>query len=293
MKDKKLAKMTRAQAGELYKELRRSISAKEDLSKVGSEKNANASNNISRSLRSKITNNSQQEQAPKDPTTDLNQLDRRPIKRQLDGKLTALVLVSLCAALRVGIGALEHFGVVGVKEAQASISSVESEQRSSLKQDPKQGATKIEEQKQLFAIASSSSSAVNGQFNAEQVRVLNALDQRRVELEEQRDKLENRAFDLDRREGEMETQLTELRSLTERLKLERVQDQRKREGQLEQLSKVYSSMNPEEAAKLIEQLDSSIALSLIERMPEKRIGQILALMSAEKALSITRMLTGG
>lgn len=289
MKDKKLAKMTRAQAGELYKELRRSISAKEEATKLGSEKNVNVANNISRSLRNKISNNSQQEKAVNEPTAELSQLDRRPIKRQLDGKLTALVLVSLCAAIRVGIGALEHFGVVGVKEAQASISSIESEQRFSLKQD----SSKIEDQKQLFAIANSANSAVSGQFSAEQVRVLNALDQRRVELEEQRGKLENRALDLDRREAEMETQLTELRSLTERLKLDRVQDQRKREGQLEQLSKVYSSMNPEEAAKLIEQLDSSIALSLIERMPEKRIGQILALMSAEKALSITRMLTGG
>ena len=42
----------------------------------------------------------------------------------------------------------------------------------------------------------------------------------------------------------------------------------------------------------MEQLDVTIALSLIERMPEKRIGQILALMSPERALSITRMLSG-
>jgi flagellar motility protein MotE (MotC chaperone) len=42
----------------------------------------------------------------------------------------------------------------------------------------------------------------------------------------------------------------------------------------------------------MEQLDVQIALSLIERMPEKKIGQILALMSKERALTLTKMLSG-
>ena len=59
------------------------------------------------------------------------------------------------------------------------------------------------------------------------------------------------------------------------------------------LANVYGSMNPQEAATLIEKLDSQIALGLITRMPEKRIGQILALMSPEKALTMTKMLSNG
>jgi flagellar motility protein MotE (MotC chaperone) len=45
------------------------------------------------------------------------------------------------------------------------------------------------------------------------------------------------------------------------------------------------------AVQLIEQLDVAIALSLIERMPEKGIGQILALKSPGRAPLITRMLS--
>ena len=51
-------------------------------------------------------------------------------------------------------------------------------------------------------------------------------------------------------------------------------------------------MNPQEAAQLIEQLDVTIALGLIEKMPEKRIGQILATMKPEKALALTKLLSG-
>jgi flagellar motility protein MotE (MotC chaperone) len=50
-------------------------------------------------------------------------------------------------------------------------------------------------------------------------------------------------------------------------------------------------MNPPEAAHLLEQLDVQVALSLIERMPEKRIGQILSLMNAQRALELTNLLS--
>ena len=82
-----------------------------------------------------------------------------------------------------------------------------------------------------------------------------------------------------------------MRDITEKLKLERDKGEKQKQSQLDQLANVYGSMNPPEAAKLLEQLDVQIALSLIERMPEKRIGQILALMNQDKALAITNLLS--
>ena len=95
----------------------------------------------------------------------------------------------------------------------------------------------------------------------------------------------------EKRDREFAVRLTQLRELTEKLSNQREQNDKKRSSQLEQLANVYSSMNPPEAAALIEQLDISIAIGLLERMPEKRIGQILALMNSEKALQITRLLS--
>ncbi|MBN8549612.1 MAG: hypothetical protein J0M12_09885 [Deltaproteobacteria bacterium] len=128
-------------------------------------------------------------------------------------------------------------------------------------------------------------------FTKEDLKVLTALDGRRVELEDRSKRLDDRQADLDKRDREMATRLTQLRELTERLSAERDKGEKKRSAQLEQLANVYGSMNPPEAAALIEQLDVQIALGLLERMPEKRIGQILALMSPARALSITKMLS--
>jgi flagellar motility protein MotE (MotC chaperone) len=129
-------------------------------------------------------------------------------------------------------------------------------------------------------------------FSREEVKILTALDARRAELEDRRQKLDERMRELDVRDREFVARLTELRELNNRLGAERDRNQRKRNTQLEQLANVYGSMNPQEAAQLIEQLDVTIALGLIEKMPEKRIGQILATMSPEKALALTRLLSG-
>ena len=129
-------------------------------------------------------------------------------------------------------------------------------------------------------------------YSKEQVRILQSLDQRRVELEDKDRGLEKKSDELDRRDREFAINFSSLRSMTETLKTEREKSQRKRNGQLSQLAKVYGSMNPTEASELIEQLDLSIALELIGRMPEKRIGQILSMMSPERALTLTRMLSG-
>ena len=85
--------------------------------------------------------------------------------------------------------------------------------------------------------------------------------------------------------------MTELKAISERLKGERDKGDKQRNGQLEQLANVYGSMNPPEAAHLLEQLDIQVTLSLIERMPEKRMGQILSLMNAQRALELTNLLS--
>jgi flagellar motility protein MotE (MotC chaperone) len=130
------------------------------------------------------------------------------------------------------------------------------------------------------------------QFSKEEIQVLTSLDSRRAELEQRNHRLDEREQDIQRKDKEFALRITQLRELNDKLKSERDKNDKKQTGQLDQLANVYGSMNPDEAAKLMEQLDIVTAMSLIERMPEKRIGQILSSMTAERALEITRMLSG-
>ena len=129
-------------------------------------------------------------------------------------------------------------------------------------------------------------------FSREEVQILTALDARRAELEERRVRLDAREQELNQRDSEFVSKVAQLKELTNKLKGDREQTEKRQNAQLEQLANVYNAMNPNEAAQLLEQLDSQIALSLVEHMSEKRIGQILPLMSPARALAITRMLSG-
>ncbi len=184
--------------------------------------------------------------------------------RPTKGAGIAIAAVVVFACLKVVFGIFEMVGLVNVENAQASIVPVARPAMSDLE-------TITREEKQ----------------------VLTALDARRVALEERSRRLDERESSLDRKDREFITRITELRDLTSRLRVDRDKNQRHRNDQLTQLSKVYSSMNPTEAAPLIEQLDVTIALALLERMSEKRVAQILALMNNDRALMITKMLSGG
>jgi flagellar motility protein MotE (MotC chaperone) len=203
------------------------------------------------------------------PSASASHSDDRPLP-VTRGQYAALLFVLAFALARTSISALEYAGVGEPKLAEASMA--------------------VSAPTKYLPIQAQQLQAQG--FSKDEIKVLTALDSRRAELEDRSRRLDDREQDILRRDKEFATRMTQLRELTERLSSEREKDDKKRNGQLEQLANVYGSMNPPEAAALIEQLDVTIALSLLERMPEKRIGQILALMSKERALAITKLLSG-
>jgi flagellar motility protein MotE (MotC chaperone) len=172
--------------------------------------------------------------------------------------MSAFLFVAFFCCAKVSISALEAMGVGRVEEAQATIVPLA----------PK-----------------------GPNWSKEEAKILTSLDHRRAELEERTNRLEQRELEFTVRDRDLALKLTELKELSERLKLERQKGEKQRDVQLDQLANVYGSMNPPEAAHLLEQLDIQIAQALIERMPEKRIGQILALMNAQRALELTNRLS--
>ena len=192
---------------------------------------------------------------------------RNAERRMNMGHAMALAVVVTLGCARVVLSGLEAFGVVTVPAAQAS----------QVARSP------------IVQLAPE----IPGTFTKDEVRLLSKLDERRQELEQRSTKLDEREKDIARRDREFATRVVEIRELTEKLKVDREKTEKRRGTQLEQLANVYGAMNPEEAARLIEQLDTTIALGLIQKMPEKRIGQILALMNPEKALILTKLLSAG
>ena len=187
-------------------------------------------------------------------------------KGNMNGKSSAIVFLTVMGILKIATAVIDASGIFGVPAAQAS----------------------LQMQSQAAALI-----APMPKFAPEEKKLLMALDERRAALEERATKLDQRERDIERRDQDFAARLAELREMTGALKLDREKNDKKRSTQIEQLANVYGSMDPKEAASLIEQLDVTISLALLQKMPEKRIAQILALMSPERALNITRLLSGG
>lgn len=136
-----------------------------------------------------------------------------------------------------------------------------------------------------------SSARARAGWSAEDKELLTQLDARRVELEKRREMLDAREGEIKAQAQALSERVAELRSLTGRVSQSRQAVDLRHEERLEQLANVYGSMQPKEAAPLIAKLEDQIALSLLERMPAKRLGQILSLMESERAIELTKQLT--
>jgi len=113
-------------------------------------------------------------------------------------------------------------------------------------------------------------------------------------MAERREQLDKRARELDEREAllvvaekRIDEKMDELRAMQSELQLRLGQLDKKQEERIDRLVKVYESMKPKEAARILENLDQPVLFNVVERMKENKIAPILAAMDPLKAKEIT------
>lgn len=263
-------RLTREQARELYDDLHKAMS--QMMQKRGekpvvpatssSAPNSKLAKELADALKAGLNGKPAPAPRPTRSAESARRVSARPLagarSTASGGQALAVVFVSVFCCAKVALSALEASGIAEVEPVQATVVAPV---------------------------------PVGPQWSKEEVKILTSLDHRRAELEDRSARIEQKEMELNARDRDLAGRLTELRELTERLKIEREKGEKQRNGQLDQLANVYGSMNPPEAAHLLQQLDVQVALSLIQRMPEKRIGQILSLMNAQRALELTNLLT--
>jgi flagellar motility protein MotE (MotC chaperone) len=63
------------------------------------------------------------------------------------------------------------------------------------------------------------------------------------------------------------------------------------DGRIQSLAHMYEQMKPKEAARILEQLDVPVLLTMLSRMREMKAAPILATMDPAKAKAVTLALT--
>lgn len=120
-----------------------------------------------------------------------------------------------------------------------------------------------------------------------EIDILKTLAKRRKELEDWTRDAKNKEHILKTTEVKIENKLKELTKLKNQVNQLLIEYNNNENKKIEKLVKIYETMKPKDAAKIFEQLDMPILLSVLRRMKETKIAPILANINPQKAKDIT------
>lgn len=113
----------------------------------------------------------------------------------------------------------------------------------------------------------------------------NELDQREKEIQKMEAEIGKQKEEIEKKMAELEEMRKKISSVLE----DKVQIDDKR---IENLVQFYSSMKPQQAAKIIESIDEGLAVEVLARMKKKSAADIMNLLKAEKAQVISEKYAG-
>lgn len=124
-------------------------------------------------------------------------------------------------------------------------------------------------------------------FTQSEINLLQRLAERREELDARERELDTRETLLLAAERRIETRVGELRDLETVIAGLLEEHSEQEMEQINQLVRIYASMKPKDAARIFNDLDMPILLTVIENMKERSSAAILAQMTPGRAKQVT------
>jgi flagellar motility protein MotE (MotC chaperone) len=120
--------------------------------------------------------------------------------------------------------------------------------------------------------------------------MVEAITRRQSELDAREREIVAREAHLKIYEQDVTAKIASLEEIEKRLQVRAKAASAAIDAAAESLAKVYGAMKAGDAAPILERLDEPTVLTIFGRMKEKQIGEILPLMSKEKAITLTQAL---
>jgi flagellar motility protein MotE (MotC chaperone) len=117
--------------------------------------------------------------------------------------------------------------------------------------------------------------------------LLERLGERRQEIEAQEQALTMREKLLEATEKRVEERLAELKAIEERFAAEKKARQEERVQALQNVVTMYEGMKPKDAARIFNDLDPEVLLSVVKQMNARKMAEVLAQMQPAAAQRLT------
>ncbi|VAX20168.1 hypothetical protein MNBD_NITROSPINAE02-1232 [hydrothermal vent metagenome] len=119
------------------------------------------------------------------------------------------------------------------------------------------------------------------------IEIIKDVEKRNKELNKREAELERKQQQLNALQTDIDKQLSELKALQAKIEEALVLRNDLEKESIRKLAKTYSSMPPESAATLIQKLDMSIAIRMLNVMKERSAGKILAATPPDLATKLS------
>lgn len=119
----------------------------------------------------------------------------------------------------------------------------------------------------------------------------NLLEKKQRELAEKERALTAKETLLKDLQKDIEAKLARLEEIQKNIEAFRKEQERLKNEKIDSLVKIYVSMKPKEASKLLEKLDDDLVVSIISRMTTDQAAKIIASMDIKKAAEISQKLS--
>lgn len=117
------------------------------------------------------------------------------------------------------------------------------------------------------------------------------LEQREAEVKKNEEQLRQKEEYLSKMEQEVEKKLKELISIQKEIQAYHAEKAESQSAKIRSLAKIYGTMKPKEAAKLLENLEEQLVVNIISTMTADEAGNILGNMDIKKAAKISESLS--
>lgn len=121
---------------------------------------------------------------------------------------------------------------------------------------------------------------------------LSALQQKEFEIRKKEEQLKEKEDRLNKLEKEIEQKVKDLLALQKEFQSARNEKQETQTAKVRGLAKIFGTMKPKDAAKLMENLDDKLVMSIVSTLTPDEAAAVLALMDVKKAAKISEALSG-
>lgn len=125
------------------------------------------------------------------------------------------------------------------------------------------------------------------EFSQVEIDILQSLAKRRQELDDWAKQVQLKENMLIAIEGRIDEKTSNLEKMKKEVEDLLAKYNEQEDTKIRSLVKIYESMKPKDSARIFEELDMPVLLTVVDRMSERKVGAILAYMSPTKAKDVT------